>query len=528
MFVAEQRVDSIGIRKMSAAHAVKGTARNAEKSLSLKFPYPVLNDKRDFKTILSILEAKEKELSKKMKHTKINYKKTEDNKKKDKLKVLYKTIKSQLPKIEKQIEYVKINIKIKKIEKLREKKKEKSYKKEQFDELTSQLSRLTFFMKEANRGFLNESKLQQKKMNNAATVTQQSMTPITLNESKDSDLLMINESNEALSQIQSTVTPSYYQQLPPNMGNNFNQWSSSHQQQGPPPPIPFSHVHLGPSYQQQSIQPQPYYPVNVAPPTSQPPTASSQPPPQPKLNESYISDPVKLAEYIQNSLSIAIVQTAAAAHAHAAITAVAINPPPPPTSNIGTTEPISVLPTKHEIDKASTTFENYKAKIKFLLERDKNIVKPTNSLKTLITAYKNDDDDDDDDDDGDDKANEGNGMIIGDEEVNDDAEDDSAEYSSDDSETEINIILKSASTNLNFVVPSTNKIYGLQASRRYNFDKYSLIDNPNDLVYERNTKPSLLIAQSSSFSVTCMGTSSILTKNSSLKNILYKKFNKIK
>ena len=63
----------------------------ASKSL-LKFPYPVLNDKRDFKTILNILTEKENELAKKMKHTKISYKKSEDEKRKEKLKVLYKNI----------------------------------------------------------------------------------------------------------------------------------------------------------------------------------------------------------------------------------------------------------------------------------------------------------------------------------------------------------------------------------------------------------------------------------------------------
>jgi hypothetical protein len=467
----------------------KISSKTVEKSSALKFPYPVLNDKRDYKTILNILTTKESELSKKLKHAKISYKKTDDDKKKEKLKTLYKNIKSQLPKIEKQIEYVKINVRIKKIEKLREKKKENDYKKEQYDELTSQLSRLTFFMKEANHSFLAESKLQQKKINSSSTV---------VNENKNiNDSLSLNDS-KIVDTPQASMMQTGYYGAQQNMIYN-NQWT---------PGGPSSSYHLmPPSYPPQ----QPYYhsPVVVAPQQPQPP----------KLNENYISDPVKLADYIQNTLAIAIVQTAAAAHAHAAITSVAMNPPPPPPENPA--EPVSVLPTKFEIEKASTTFENYKAKIKFLLERDKNIVKPTNSLKTLISAYKNDDEEEED------EEEENEPMVIGDKDNNDDDNDD-AVYSSDDSDTDIDIILTSNSKNLNFVIPPSNKIYGIQASLQNNLDKYSLIDQPKDLIYEKNTKPSLLIAQSSAFSVTCMGCSSILTKNSSLKNILYKKFNKVK
>ena len=487
--------------KNSKMASIEGNkTKTVEKSSALKFPYPVLNDKRDFKTILNILTSKETELTKKMKHAKISYKKTDDDKKKEKLKTLYKNIKSQLPKIEKQIEYVKINVRIKKIEKLRENKKENDYKKEQHDELKSQLSRLTFFMKEANHGFLNESKLQQKKIN--------ATTPTVEYEIKNNDSMSLNESTNDSPSVNMMQTSGYYG--PQNMMNSYNQWTTGGPQQQQQP------YHLvGPSF--------PPPPPSTSQSYYHTPVVVAQPPQQPKLNENYISDPVKLADYIQNTLAIAIVQTAAAAHAHAAITSVAINPPPPPPEN--SVESVLVLPTKLEIDKASTKFENYKAKIKFLLERDKNIVKPTSSLKTLITAYKNDDDEEEEEEEM---------MIIGDinnndKNRNDDDDDkDETEYSSDDSDTDIDIILKSNSKNLNFVIPPSDKIYGIQASLQNNLDKYSLIDNPNDLIYAKNTKPSLLIAQSSAFSVTCMGSSSILTKNSSLKNILYKKFNKVK
>ena len=467
----------------------------ASKSL-LKFPYPVLNDKRDFKTILNILTEKENELAKKMKHTKISYKKSEDEKRKEKLKVLYKNIKLQLPKIEKQIEYVKINIKIKKIEKLREKKKDNEYKKEQFDELNTQLSRLTFFMKEANHSFLNESKLQQKKINASSNTQVPTLIQNTNEINNDLSKSLIQQNQDEVSLVQPAPNP-YYPQLPTNMVNSYNQWTN--QQQGPVPP-PNIYAHYGPHQPQQ-----PYYhsPV-VQPPISQ----------LPQINENFITDPIKRAEYIQNSLSIAIVQTAAAAHAHAAISAVAMNPPPPPQTDAAG-EQISVVPTKHEIDKASTTFENYKAKIMFLLDKDKNVVKPTNSLKTLISAYKDDEEEDDDD-------------IAVDETATSLVDMDDGEYSSDDSDTEVEVILKSNAMNMNYVIPSS-KSCGLKASLRYsNLDKFSLIDNPSDQTNERNIKPTLLIAQTSSFSVTCMGISSILTKNLSLKNILYKKFSKFK
>jgi hypothetical protein len=476
----------------------KNTEGKTEKSSALKFPYPVLNDKRDLNTILTILTEKENEFARKMKHTKASYKKSNDTKRKEKLKTFYKNIKEQTAKIEKQIEYIKINIKIKKIEKLREKKNEKDYKKEQYDELTGQLSRLTFFMKEANHSFLNESKLQQQQKKSSATTNQTLKT----NESATNDLSknFVQESL-VMNEISLTNLPqssNYYQQQQLPYGTN--QWTN----QQTPSVSSYSHLTQPQNVfkQTQPAHQQTYYHSPVVAPKQQ-------------TNENYIIDPVKRAEYIQNSLAIAIAQTAAAAHAHAAISAVAMNPPPPPQQN---QEQISTLPTKLEIDKASSTFDNYKEKIKFLLGRDKSIVKPTNSLKTLISAYKEDDDDDED------EAHEA--MCVDDKSavmVNDDDD----EYSSDNSDNEIDIIFKSNAKNLNYILPA-NKACGLQASLRYNLDEYSLIDNPSDLVHERNMKPSLLIAQRSAFSITCMGTSSMLTKNSSLKNILYKKFSKVK
>lgn len=186
-------------------------------SLNLKFPYPVLNDKRDLKAILEILEEKEDDLSKKLEQTKKSYKQTDkqDEKRKEKLKNLYKNYKSQLNKIEKQLDFIRIQVKIKKIQKNREKKKDKEYKKEDLEELKNELEELTKFMKEANKAWLNENKetVKKSKLSDSDDDSQsvkESEAVVVIGPAQPPPGYLFPSQNSVIQQQHSTYQPQYY------------------------------------------------------------------------------------------------------------------------------------------------------------------------------------------------------------------------------------------------------------------------------------------------------------------------------
>lgn len=467
----------------------KGEVKNA------KLPYPVLNDKRDLKTILNILTEKEEDLNKKINNTKKSHKETPktEPQKRESLKALYINLKVQLQKIEKQLDYVNVSLKIKKIEKQRKDRNERDYRKDRHEQLTKKLAKLSEFMREANNNFIASA---------------HSNEP----ESKSKDAETPTPSHQQL-QHQAGLLPtptSFYQSVPP---PNIYPSIYAHlpppdiiKTQPPPPPPPFLyHPHAMHPTSASAPMVMPQYVPHAAPPPPPPPM------PDPKIIEH------QKTEMINMNVTVAIAQIAAAAHAAAAITAAAYYPEGATKEELEAAQlatPSISLPNRFELHEAEKTFHDFKSKISRFLgsenvpdKQKKNVVKFTDSLKTLTMAYDDDDD-------------------VEEIKIVEPKKDEEIEEE-DLSDTELEVAFTSNARALNYVLPST-KACRLQAS---------FLQPPQDLVqvqlqnpydvfmkfsFRKKNVPQLMPSQISASSLTFMGPASSLSRTRMLSNILYK------
>jgi hypothetical protein len=458
----------------------------------LKFPYPVLNDKRNIKEILDILQAKEIELNKKIQQTRTHYKeKTSKTDKdlRDKLKILYKNFKSQLSKIETQIDYIKTDLKLKKLLRLRIKKNDETYKEHQHVSLKDKHEKLVSFMKNENRKFLLKNSKNLNKESDGAKPKEDTPPPVVL--------------------IGPAVAPpDYYQNVPP--PTLTAQWNMQQTQ-----------MHT--AYMQPQILHQPQFGQQIGGVSQYPPltpfhsTYNSVSTAKPQANQpptitSLAEAKAKSQSNIINYLIYTIAQTSAAAHAAASITAAAYNPPPPPPSSSHTGqrakhgETLAATNRNELAAKATSSFAKYKDRIKSFLETDKNLLMYKNPLQAINMEYDdNNEKASDDDSDRNYELDQSDGHSV---------------YSDDDSDTELEIILKSSANTLNYVLPST-KPRGLQITwEQYQHTDSPIIDNQS---FSMKKNAQLLAAQRSAFSLTFMGTPSTSNKTSSLASILYKR-----
>jgi hypothetical protein len=463
----------------------------APQAQTLKFPYPVLNDKRDITEILTILEAKEVELNKKIQQTKLHYKeKTSktDKDMRDKLKTLYKNFKSQLSKIETQIDYIKTDLRLKKLLRLRIKKKDDVYKESQRVSLSEKHEKLVSFMKAENRKFLVKNSRQKDGKTGETEAKEKTPPPVAL-------------IGPAM------APPDYYQNVPP--PTLTTQWNMQQTQINSAymPTIHAQHY----SQSQQQIGGVSQYPpltsfhstFNTVQPVSQPLSMTSQ-----------AETKAKSQANITNYLIYLIAQTSAAAHAAASITAAAYNPPPPPPSapsKVGHrkhTQQLEVTNRSELAAKATSSFAKYKDRIQSFLNTDKIKLDLTNPLRKINVEYNDAEDDDDNESD---KSNK-------DDSFGDDIDNVSV-YSEDVSDTELEIVLKSSSGSLNYILPSA-KLCGLHVTweQRQNNPHFQ-IDQPS---LDKKKNAQLFAAQRSAFSLTFMGTPFVSNRNPSLSTILYK------
>jgi translation initiation factor 4G len=189
------------------------TTNTTTQNQAIKLPYPVLNDKRDPKLILNILNEKEKNLNQMLEQTlktienfgevsKINNEETKT--KRFKLKQLEENIRVQLTRLNRQIEFINLNLEVTKLKKSPDYEINNEMTKKKLNELNYKIEGLLTLMKEANRKVIAES------TNNNSTIDiQQQQNKV--------DIPPINNNKPVTI---STPPISYFRNVPPPLPNN--------------------------------------------------------------------------------------------------------------------------------------------------------------------------------------------------------------------------------------------------------------------------------------------------------------------
>ncbi len=256
-----------------------------------KLPYPVLNDKRDMNTILSILKEKQRNLNEMLEQTeqKLNDLSSDDEAESDqqqqgveststkraRLRNLNENIKKQLLRLNRQIDYIKMSLRISKLKRMLADVESSgannassqdvlNWRKE-LDDMSRQVEHLLNLMRDANKNFLKQQQdfqhQQSSKQSNHPSVDTKND-----HSSEHPTGLQTSSSNPQMPPI------SYFRNVPPPMLN------------GPPPhltpPVGVHHqqqkpqfgIHPSPS----PSQPQVYKrPANIRTPPLPPPTAAA-------------------------------------------------------------------------------------------------------------------------------------------------------------------------------------------------------------------------------------------------------------
>ena len=126
----------------------------------LKIPYPVLNDKRDMKIILSTLEKKMKELGQKKDLNQRNLNQIDKNSANySKLQQIDQAMENQREKLSKQIEYLKLSLNLESINK---KPNQDPLTRQKAAKLTTKINDLFNYMKNENKNYLIQQQIGEK------------------------------------------------------------------------------------------------------------------------------------------------------------------------------------------------------------------------------------------------------------------------------------------------------------------------------------------------------------------------------
>lgn len=205
---------------------------------NLKIPYPILNDKRDLKTIMSILKDKQVHLNQMLEQTlstldNLEHERNSSKTNRDdlesrftRLKHLEENIKVQLTRLTRQIDYINYSLDINKIKKILKKCEtmdkhsildEMNLDYNQLDQLkrkmieqTKKVEHLLTLMKDANRRFLNQQEQQLKHQHHNEIKEKPRKSSESINYEAYS-----SEKNAGSDAAQPVLNFSYYRSVPP-------------------------------------------------------------------------------------------------------------------------------------------------------------------------------------------------------------------------------------------------------------------------------------------------------------------------